>query len=239
MSKVFNPLIASVEDWELFLLDGDNHLPDYKMKDYPFKTELEKVVETVTTITLPAEKRTIIERVVEAALAQWRALANYQVNLATGGTHPFLVIPQLMYTNDSLVPTLVPVLQQLWHRAPMRFHPNNQGFSNLFSGFAELVPLDNEQIQTIFLTQFENYKFKALEVLLRRGDIERARRLFQLRVKDYPAVDPWCMDRLIYLGLPVKDAEVWLKQGINGEPSHKKHSAHSLRRWKKTAKARK
>lgn len=233
----FNPLIASFQDWVTFMSISKNHEQDFSvdMEDdanWPLPSRLENHIRTIRRSELAIEERKrVVNTIINAALSVWEYLANYKINPRTGGTHPFVCLPELAYIGDYPKIELSEIVENLWLKAPRAVDYTDYGFGQLLRGMKELVPICNNQVERIYQRHFKLYKFDALEILLRRGDKARAREMFIERVSEFPDVDPLCMDHLIFHGLPIEDATVWLHQGLNGTPGHVNVREHALKRW--------
>jgi|GEM_PF-3709256 len=208
----FNPFSADANQWGLFLLDNENLRKDFFESD-PSTTPFKRAIEQVTTSDLCLHGRiSIATRLVDAMIANWTEI-NGQIDemaiFRDGVIHPLLLIPKIAYVNGVPDVTLSAIARRLWYETP-----NDELFRSILHtlerGLGEMVPWDNFTLETLYLVGFEDYKFLALEIMLDRGAVIDAARLFDEHAHKYPDFDPGTFDMLVAKGLPPSSAEKWL-----------------------------
>ena len=112
----FNPLTASVREWEQYLLDPENLGHDYLDNKYntsPFK----RMIDNVCSENHPFEVcRKISKRSVQAVLNVWNEISNLET--VYGISHPFEHIPILVCKLADSHSKLISVAQRLWVESP-------------------------------------------------------------------------------------------------------------------------
>ena len=81
-----------------------------------------------------------------------------------------------------------------------------KGLRQVAEGLGVNIPLDQEELERLYTDQFDLYSFTALEIMLKRGEVGRARAslLFEEYVDRYPkGNDPVMLDHLVALRLHV------------------------------------
>ena len=216
----FDPVSASVDEWKKYLLNPKNFEKDFTQGEYPFKTPAESILEKVRQAGTP---RSVIENAVQVALEKWDEFAE-PVFLREIGPIEFVAM-----LGDE---TSMDVVQKLWTNAPKDSPLLQKGLRQAAEGLSTNIPLDQEGLEKLYKEQFEIYSFTALELMLKRGEVERASSLFEEYVDQYPkGNDPAMLDHLVGLGLRASSAKKWLDQSANKKPGYEPWYQEALDRW--------
>jgi len=230
----FNPFSATVTQWEDLLTRSSSNQKDFFMgasDTTPLKRELETIVRANLDL---ADRKQIVDNVVNAALNQWQVINDSdrisERATARGHIHPLLLIPKIAYVDGEPHDELKPIITLLWSK-PAKDDVFKRVRPILEIGLGIMVLYDNFDLETLYRTQFEEYQFFALEVLLDRDEIVTASRLFIEYAGQYPDYDPGCFDRLVARGLAPSDAERWLDVSLKRSNVNNTHQTAARRRW--------
>ncbi len=218
----FNPLSATAAEWEAYLLNGKNFEKDFTQGEYPFKSPALSILEKVKEAGAP---RSVIETAVAAILEKWDEIVGQETFLKE--ITPIGFVASLA-NEDS-----VDVVQKLWTNAPKDSAFLAEGLRQAARGLGEHIPIDQKELERLYVEDFKQYQFTALEIMLKRGEKERATALFEAHADQYgKGFDPGVFDRLVRLGLPASSAKKWLDQS-NNKPGgdFKYHYDDALKRW--------
>jgi hypothetical protein len=217
---VFDPVSASADAWKTYLLNPKNFEKDFARGEFPFVAPASTILERIREASTP---RSVIETAVQTVLENWDEVAEPKF---------FREINPIEFVASLADESSVDVVQKLWKNAPKNSIFLQQGLRQAAEGLGVHVPLDQEELEKLYIEQFDTYGFTALEIMLKRGEVGRAAALFEEQVDRYSkGNDPVMLDRLVSLGLPATSAKKWLDQSANKGPGYEPWYREALERW--------
>ncbi len=219
----FDPISASANQWRTYLLNVKNFEKDFTRGEYPFETPASTILNKVREAGTP---RSAIETAVQVVLDNWEEIVGQEVALFSREIDPVEFVASLADEAS------IGVVQRLWTDVPRDSELTQKGLRQALKGLGVNVPVDQKGLEKLYTEQFDTYSFTALEVMLKRGEVNRAAALFEEHVGQYPkGNDPVMLDCLVSLGLPAESAKKWLDQSANTGTGYEPWYNQALERW--------
>ncbi len=219
----FEPASANSEEWKKYLLNKKNFQKDFSKGKETFTTPANVILEKLDS---RESRRVAAESAVQVVLDNWDEIIGQDSFLQAMSPIQFVS----MLAGDSEVDAV----QKLWTDAPKDSELLIEGLSQVAEGLDVDIPLDQEGLEKLYLEHFDSFGFVALEIMLKRDEIERAKTLFEEQVDKYPkGSDPVMLDDFVRLGLPVLSAKKWLDQSVNSQEKYKAFYEEALVRWER------
>lgn len=220
---LFDPISATPEEWRTYLLNPLNFDKDFVKSEYPFVIPAQEILDKVHEVHSP---RLIVETAVQVILENWDEIISQNQKSLLSETNPIKFVIELASESS------IDVVQRLWNEAPQDSIHLQEGLRDVVGGLGLNVPLNQEGLERLYTEQFDKYSFTALEIMLLRGEVERATKLFEEHISQYPkGHDPVMLDYVVRLGLTASTAKKWLDQSISAGKGYEAFYREALERW--------
>ena len=228
----FDPVTATEEQWLAYFLNKKNFEKDFsidisEMEEIVFPVPAQDIAEAFQERGVDAHT---IQNAVNCVLKQWDQIVSVKADLRE--IHQFEFIVQLAG------PEHVGIAQRLLTDAPQDSPLYKEGVAWAIDALGKNAPIDQLELEKLYIEQFERYGFTAIEIILARGEEDRASELFiEHAGKYHKGFDPLVFDKLVYAGLSPEAAKVWMDLSINKKPEdgspwgHEGHYKEALKRW--------